>query len=274
MSYIYAVVININNFIFYLFQAIILSGAEDREVDKRYLAALAKNGRLPKFANAEKKNQPQEGSPQSSEKDDTDEDYSKDIFLEDKRHLGNFLRVHGKPKFMPSNSYGDSNKDEKRNIASMARLGRLNSVRFARLHPYNVGGKRMGSEETSNNDEDNAISIFEDPDCIETDEVVENTGEDRPIWMQSKRYVAALARSGRLPIWHSQRMWWGSKRDDSRPSWSSSRLEDNRDDNVLNEIPFVAAKNKRCKKAYESQAGKRNIASLARGGKLPYRPTL
>lgn len=247
---------------------IISTQAEEREIDKRYLAALAKNGRLPKFANAQKKDQHQEESAQSSA---DHEDYSKDTFAEDKRHLGAFLKVHGKPNFMRSSSFDDA-KDEKRNIASMARLGRLNSVRFARLQPYSVGGKRMSSEETSKNDEENGISLFEDPDCIETEDVAEDDGEDRPLWMQKKRYVAALARSGRLPIWHSQRMWWGGKRDDSRPSWSSSRLEESHGDNVLDDMPFVTSKNKRCKKVYDYQMDKRNIASLARNGKLPFRP--
>lgn len=247
------------------FQTVLSSEAEEnREMDKRYLAALAKNGRLPKFASAQKKDQ--EAVP-TSEKDDSEEDYMKENLLEDKRHVGAFLKLHGKPNFMRS-SYSDSNPDDKRNIASMARLGRLNSIRYARFQP---GGKRMGSEEMSNNDEDNTINMFEDPDCIETEDI-DNGGDDRPIWIQKKRYVAALARSGRLPIWHSQRMWWGGKRDDSRPSWSSSQIAGNHGENLLDGMSYVASKNKRCKKVYDYQMDKRNVASLARNGKLPFRP--
>lgn len=257
-------------FLFPLQMVFLANADENVDIDKRYLAALAKNGRLPKFASAQKKDQLQEETVQSSEKEDAEEEFSKNALLEDKRHIGAFLKLHGKPNFMRTDSYADdSNRDDKRNIASMARLGRLNSVRFARLQPYSVGGKRMGSEEASNNDEDNAINLFEDPDCLETEDNTNNGGNDRPMWMQKKRYVAALARSGRLPIWHSQRMWWGGKRDDSRPYYSLPKYEDAAE-NSLDDMPFIASKNKRCKKVYDSQ--KRNIASLARNGKLPFRP--
>jgi len=243
---------------------------ENREVDKRYIAALAKNGRLPKFAHTQKKDEGQEESVQSSEKEDTEEDYSKDTLSEDKRHIGAFLKMHGKPFSTRSNGYDDSNRDDKRNIASMARLGRLNNYHFSRYENGKRG--RMGGEDRSDIGDDQSISIYEDPNCIDTDEHGGLGPDETPIWMKKKRYVAALARSGRLPVWHSQRMWPAGKRDDSRPYWSSSRIEANNGDNTLDDMPFVSAKNKRCRKIYEYQAWKRNIAALARNGKLPFRP--
>ncbi|XP_054708851.1 uncharacterized protein LOC129218566 [Uloborus diversus] len=270
------------SFFFLVFQVFQSYGSSD--VEKRYLAALAKNGRLPKFA-AQKKDSVEYSSVETTFPNGIKVDeYPKDSFVEDKRNVGAFLRSRGKPKFLSNKRFDESDNadpsesvtsEEKRNVASLARLGRLNAMRYGSYHPYDVGEKRVTSEDkgqsdaVSNNDEDNSISLIDDPDCYETDDESEREArnEDNANW--EKRYVAALARSGRLPIWHPQRMWWGGKRYDSKPYWSDSQVvSESNDENAIDDAAFVDPKMKKCR-SYDYQVEKKNIRALARDGKLP-----
>lgn len=260
------------------------TGNTAHSVTKRYVAALAKNNRLPSFMHTEKK----EDRSSSSESGFLKEDEG--VWSDDEQHTGTLLKAYGeegKKLARTMEGFYDQNYDylsdeaekspspnsmtsDKRNVAALARLGRLNAVRYARLQPHYVSGKRINSDESavSENDEDNEIDILNDSDCDDNE-------DDNQSW-KTKRYVAALARSGRLPVWHPQRMWWGGKRDTPTPYWlrSGARGSNDKRENQIDELAFEKPKNKRCKmfsKYPEVSSDKRNIAALARKGKLPFR---
>ncbi|GBN18409.1 Neuropeptide-like 1 [Araneus ventricosus] len=260
------------------------SQADDDIVpDKRYVAALAKNGRLPKFITAQKKDSKEMSPTEDSASYRNDEmrmEYPNFILSEDKRNIGAFFESRGRPSFTsvsgndPSESNGDTSSTEaKRNVATLARLGRLNAIRYGRLQSRLVGAKRINNDQNipvkETNDEANDIDVIGEIDCHDGNE--EQVVELTPNW-QKKRYVAALARSGRLPIWHSQRMWGAGKRDDSYPYGDDSRYNGDNDDmdNAIDETARVTPKYKRCKKVYGFEPQKRNIAALAKNGRLPF----
>ncbi|XP_015926070.2 uncharacterized protein [Parasteatoda tepidariorum] len=284
--------------------------AEERSVDKRYIAALAKNNRLPKFSYVHKK---------SEESDDEPSMEQTQLFLnqivepdnmyhEKNWDVSSFLEP-SQNGFLESSPLSELNfladqAVEKRNVAALARLGRLNTIRYGRFQPHYVNGKRLSNED-DNEEANQEITDNEidgnDIDCLPDDDeetLSEITAEVNG--RQKKRYVAALARSGRLPIWHSQRMWSG-KRDDAYPSYkSNSRMDiENNLDNFIGEVPDYIKKLKRCKKINQYKREKRNVdkmkeledipieninlsglnnpeekrnlAALARNGKLPSR---
>ncbi|GFX05466.1 neuropeptide-like 1 [Trichonephila clavipes] len=260
-----------------LIQVAINSNADESITpEKRYVAALAKNGRLPKFVSAQKKDS-REMFPTEDPVSYMNDEYPNYHLSEDKRNIGAFFESRGKPNFesVSRNDASDASSGEaKRNVATLARLGRLNAIRYGRLPSRLVSSKRITSEGNKptkdSNNEDNDIDIFSEADCHDGGE--DQMVEVSPNLTQKKRYVAALARSGRLPIWHSQRMWGAGKRDDSYPYGDDSRYNGNDDDfdNVIDETARATPKYKRCKKVYGFEPQKRNIAALAKNGKLPF----
>lgn len=244
------------------------------EKDKRHLASMAKNGRLPSAHFSGKRSDSENDSLGNidqvekfipGDKQNESELKSPELNTEQKRYLGAFLKSRGHPlsAFHSSSRDWDSENEDnlgKRNIAALARMGRLQ----AKSWPYGL----------SKSDDDDS----RDSECME-----EETNSIR-----EKRYIAALARKGRLPPFRGFRpQWFSDKRTKGQEMyvWSPYRSTKSSTDK---RIQKDAVQTKRCKKNMEqiiipedeenllgldlSGLQKKNVALLARKGLLSTRP--
>ncbi|XP_067128517.1 neuropeptide-like 1 isoform X1 [Centruroides vittatus] len=240
------------------------------EKDKRHLASMAKNGRLPSaHFNGKRSDSDNDSTGNidqteliSGDKQNESELKPPELITEQKRHIGAFLKSRGHPLsafHSMTRGWDLENEDNpgKRNIAALARMGRLQ----AKSWPYGL-----------NREDDD-----KDSECME-----EKTNSIR-----EKRYIAALARKGRLPPLRGFRpQWFSDKRTKNQEMylWSPYRSAKSSTDK---RIQKDVGKTKKCKKNIEeiitpeeenllgldlSGLQKKNVALLARKGLLSSRP--